>query len=219
MDFRAPPPKAHCFYLEAPADVTIDELITGIEAIVGHRGLKTLQHQGGMKFCIHGLHLTSRPLPPLRRRHAGAPLAPSLLCARELKCCPLRLGCPRSLRAMPPVHSKPAFHEAYYARLIRSARARYEERVKLCDDVHPYTLQPGADTTTDISAFPEVTHEDIVNYLVFSASFATLEEMKAYKSLEAHNYFTSGWVKALSAKRLQGEKVLLLGEVSWRPCF
>ena len=69
----------------------------------------------------------------------------------------------------------------------------------------------------DVSAFPEVSHGDIVNYLVFSSSFATLEEIKAYKSLESHNYFTSGWVKTLSAKRLQGEKVLLLGEVSWSP--
>lgn len=71
----------------------------------------------------------------------------------------------------------------------------------------------------DVSAFSEVTNGDIVNYMVFSASFARLEEIKAYESLEAHNYFTSGWVKALSAKLLQGEKVLLLGEVSRRPRF
>ncbi|XP_070384023.1 uncharacterized protein [Dermacentor albipictus] len=115
---------------------------------------------------------------------------------------------------MPPVYSKPAFNEAYYAGLIGSARERYQEKVKLCDDVDPYTLRPGADTTMDVNAFPEVSHGDIVNYLVFSSNFTTLEEMKAYKSLESHNYFTSGWVKTLSAKRLQGEKVLLLGEVN-----
>lgn len=115
---------------------------------------------------------------------------------------------------MPPVYSKPAFHEAYYAELIGPAHVRYQEKVKLCDDVDPYSLRPGADTTMNVSAFPEFPHGDIVNYLVFSASFATLEEMKAYKSLEAHNYVTSGWVKALSAKRLLREKVLILGEVN-----
>lgn len=91
--------------------------------------------------------------------------------------------------------------------------------VKLCDDVDPYTLRLSADTTMDVSAFPEVSHGCIVNCLVFSSSFATLEEMKAYKSLESHNYFTSGWVKTLSAKRLQGEKVLLLGDVGCSPRF
>ncbi|XP_049513405.1 uncharacterized protein LOC125940835 [Dermacentor silvarum] len=115
---------------------------------------------------------------------------------------------------MPPAPGGKPFNTAYYAQLIGSARARYEEKVRMCDGVDPYTLRPGTDTTTDINALPEVTHGDIVNYLVYSSSFVTLQEMKAFKSLEAHNYFTSGWVKSLSSKRLQQGKVLLLGEVN-----
>lgn len=118
------------------------------------------------------------------------------------------------LGAMPPAPGGKPFNTAYYAQLIGSARARYEEKVRMCDGVDPYTLRPGTDTTTDVNALPEVTHGDIVNYLVYSSSFVTLQEMKAFKSLEAHNYFTSGWVKSLSTKRLQQGKVLLLGEVS-----
>ncbi|XP_049267370.1 uncharacterized protein LOC125756543 [Rhipicephalus sanguineus] len=38
--------------------------------------------------------------------------------------------------------------------------------------------------------------------------------MKAYKSLEAHNYFTSGWVRNIAATQLQSERVVVLGEVS-----
>ncbi|KAH7977265.1 hypothetical protein HPB49_000231 [Dermacentor silvarum] len=78
----------------------------------------------------------------------------------------------------------------------------------------PYTLRPGVDTTMDVNVFPEVTHGDIVSYIVYSSGFVTLEEMKAFKSMEAHNYFTSGWVRSLSAMRLRDEKVLLLVEPS-----
>ncbi|KAH9372244.1 hypothetical protein HPB48_003451 [Haemaphysalis longicornis] len=75
-------------------------------------------------------------------------------------------------------------------------------------------LRPGMDTAGDVDLFPEIRYGDILSYLVFSANFFTLEEMKAFKSTEAHNYFTSGWVKSLSAKQLQDDKVLLLGEVN-----
>ncbi|XP_049524012.1 uncharacterized protein LOC125945767 [Dermacentor silvarum] len=113
----------------------------------------------------------------------------------------------------PPQRSEP-FSAGYYSELVGSARVRYEEKVRMCDGMDPYTLRPGVDTTMDVNVFPEVTHGDIVNYLVYSSSFVTREEMKAFISMEAHNYFTSGWVRSLSAMRLQDEKVLLLGEVN-----
>ncbi|KAH7986311.1 hypothetical protein HPB49_026023 [Dermacentor silvarum] len=54
------------------------------------------------------------------------------------------------------------------------------------------------DTSADASLLPSVAHGDIVNYLVFSTSFVTLDQMKAYESLESNNYFTSGWGEPLS---------------------
>ncbi|KAH7984242.1 hypothetical protein HPB52_018423 [Rhipicephalus sanguineus] len=36
--------------------------------------------------------------------------------------------------------------------------------------------------------------------------------MKAYKSLEAHNFFTSGWVKGLAAKELPSKRVVVLSK-------
>lgn len=45
--------------------------------------------------------------------------------------------------------------------------------MRMCDSVDPYTLRPGLDTVTDVAEFPEVTHGDIVNYLVYSSSFVT----------------------------------------------
>ncbi|CAN7978262.1 unnamed protein product [Ixodes persulcatus] len=38
--------------------------------------------------------------------------------------------------------------------------------------------------------------------------------MKAFKSLESHNYFTSGWVKGPSARGISGDRTLLLSEVN-----
>ncbi|KAH9359995.1 hypothetical protein HPB48_019309 [Haemaphysalis longicornis] len=113
---------------------------------------------------------------------------------------------------MPPALRVEALDAAYRAQLIGSARARYEKKLRMCDSVDPYTLRPGLNTVTDIAEFPEVTHGDIVKYFVYTSSFVTLEEMKAYKSMEAHNYLTCGWVKSLSAKRLRGDKVLVVGE-------
>lgn len=120
---------------------------------------------------------------------------------------------------MPLVASKKPLNATYRSDLTGPARVRYAEKVRLCDNEDPFMLRPGMDTAGDVDLFPEISYGDILNYLVFSANFLTLEEMKAFKSTEAHNYFTSGWVKSLSAKQLQDDKVLLLGEVSSRDLF
>ncbi|KAH7932497.1 hypothetical protein HPB52_024492 [Rhipicephalus sanguineus] len=67
----------------------------------------------------------------------------------------------------------------------------------MCDGIDPYELRIGKDAALDVDLLPAVTHGDIVNYLVLSTSHITLQQMKAYKSLDGHNYFTSGWVKGI----------------------
>ena len=70
------------------------------------------------------------------------------------------------------------------------------------------------DFTTDQEFWPPVTHGDILYYFVFSPSpICSLEEMKAYKSLESHNYFTSGWVKEIYAAKIDS-KFVVRGRVS-----
>ncbi|KAH7952626.1 hypothetical protein HPB51_028218 [Rhipicephalus microplus] len=120
---------------------------------------------------------------------------------------------------MPLVASKIPLKATYRSDLTGPARVRYAEKVRLCDNEDPFMLRPGTDTAGDVDLFPEISYGDIFNYLVFSANFLTLEEMMAFKATEAHNYFTSGWVKSLSAKQLQDDKVLLLGEVSNQDLF
>ncbi|KAH7961343.1 hypothetical protein HPB52_008119 [Rhipicephalus sanguineus] len=50
MAFAAPPPKAHCFILNAPEGSTVDDVIDALEAVTGPAGIKSLQHMGGVKF-------------------------------------------------------------------------------------------------------------------------------------------------------------------------
>lgn len=62
---------------------------------------------------------------------------------------------------------------------------------------------------------PSVTYPDIFNYLVLTKSAHTLDEFKAYKSLEGYNFFISGWI--LNAKwYLVNEKVLVISEVRFK---
>ncbi|XP_049522544.1 uncharacterized protein LOC125945034 [Dermacentor silvarum] len=102
---------------------------------------------------------------------------------------------------------------AYFDELVGPTRVRYKEKIVLCDGVDPYQLPVGAQAAVNASLLPPVTHVDIINYLVLSTSYASLDQMKAYKSLDSHNYFTSGWVRNLIAKKLPSKRVVLLSQV------
>ncbi|XP_049520315.1 uncharacterized protein LOC125944158 [Dermacentor silvarum] len=111
---------------------------------------------------------------------------------------------------------------AYFDELVGPTRARYKEKIAalsslniaLCDGVDPYQLPLGAQAAVNASLLPPVTHVDIINYLVLSTSYVSLDQMKAYKSLDSHNYFTSGWVRNLIAKKLPSKRVVLLSQVN-----
>ncbi len=64
-----------------------------------------------------------------------------------------------------------------------------------------------------------VEYPDITNYLVLQMSWATKEQMKAYKSLEAYNSFVSGRVKSVRAKSAGQNKVVLFSRVSFSYIF
>ena len=53
-------------------------------------------------------------------------------------------------------------------------------------------------------------YPDIVVYLLYTTSFATLEEVKNYKSLQSYKYFTSGWVLEVEWKKYSEESVVLI---------
>ena len=60
-----------------------------------------------------------------------------------------------------------------------------------------------------------VTYPDIVNYLYLcNPSPFTLDDMRAYKSLEAYNQFVCGWVKELGVVWVKDDTCVLVANVS-----
>ena len=87
--------------------------------------------------------------------------------------------------------------QQYVDTLDGLSRQRYLDKLRVIDNVDPYTLPSGA-WGKDEASFPAVSYPDIVNYLIFGKSFYSMDDMKAWKSLEAYNQLTSGWISDLS---------------------
>lgn len=100
---------------------------------------------------------------------------------------------------------------AYYTELSEIHQERYTEKISLLG-IDPYVVNL-EDCSTDISDFPKLLYPDIVMYLVYTKSAYTMDEMKAYKSLEAYNQAVCGWVRKICVKQFDSN-ILILGKVS-----
>ena len=78
-------------------------------------------------------------------------------------------------------------------------KTRYMKKLKqagLCHD--PYSIPPGMFIAmNEATVIPDMSYPDICNYLVYTKSEYTAEDMKAHKSLAAYSYFVSGFVSPL----------------------
>ena len=82
----------------------------------------------------------------------------------------------------------------YRESLAADARKRYEQKLQLVGLITcPYEL-PQEAWVDDVTTWPPLEFPDIVLYLIATPGEFTRETLKAYKSLEAYNYFASGWV-------------------------
>ena len=88
-------------------------------------------------------------------------------------------------------------------------KARYLDKLKIIDGKDPYEVDKGEWKKTDIEKWPDLCYPDVVNYLVCSQSVYTLNELKAYKSLQAYNYLISGFVQDLGHTVINGKSVFL----------
>ena len=70
---------------------------------------------------------------------------------------------------------------------------RYKEKLKIINDQDPYELSKNL-LSRDPELLPTIEYPDNVNYLVFSPSPFTKDDLKAYKELKAYNQFLCGWV-------------------------
>lgn len=101
----------------------------------------------------------------------------------------------------------------YFEHLIGPTRARHLQKLKLCGNEDPYTPRVRTGTMTSTDLFPNIMHGNIINYLVPSTSYLSLQVIKAYKSLLSHNYYMSGWVKSPPARALSRNKTNLVSEI------
>ncbi|XP_026113864.1 uncharacterized protein LOC113092475 [Carassius auratus] len=85
--------------------------------------------------------------------------------------------------------------KAYREGLGPQEKARYFEKLRFIGGADPYELAPSSWIRDDPVILPSVAYPDIVNYLVFSPSPYTAEDLKSYKGLEAYNQMVCGWVR------------------------
>ena len=72
--------------------------------------------------------------------------------------------------------------------LDAEAKVRYEKKLQLIG------LATSEAWIDDVTLWPPVEFPEIVLYLLQTPGKYTQEKLKAYKSLEAYNYFLSNWV-------------------------
>ena len=83
----------------------------------------------------------------------------------------------------------------YSSNLNSDDRKKYEEKLITADGTvlpDPYTLVEN--WKDNVKLLCDITWADIYNYLINMASLYTNENLKAYKSLEAYNFFVCGHV-------------------------
>ena len=61
----------------------------------------------------------------------------------------------------------------------------------------PYYQIKEDEWSGDLSSVPCITFPDIYVYCVLKTAFYTNEDVKAYRSLQAHNYFENGFVQTI----------------------
>ena len=88
-------------------------------------------------------------------------------------------------------------NSSYFLSLDDSGRKSYKHKLTFTNGStlpDPYVLEQ--DTWSgDLSKLPDITWGDVYNYLINTTSIYTKEKLKAYKSLEAYNFFVCGHVQ------------------------
>ena len=59
---------------------------------------------------------------------------------------------------------------------------------------------------------------DTVNYLLFSRSRFMKEQLKAYKSLQAYQFFVAGWVRSIFEGKATPDTSILIGKIRTTRC-
>ncbi|KAJ8963022.1 hypothetical protein NQ317_006157, partial [Molorchus minor] len=100
----------------------------------------------------------------------------------------------------------------YYLTLSGSVKCRYDDKIKVIDNIDPYALGD-LDLSADLSILPRVSVIDMVNYLVLTHSFYTGLQLKAYKSLQAYKFYEAGFVQEVKSRKINTNAFVAVGKV------
>ena len=84
--------------------------------------------------------------------------------------------------------------------LSGESRQRYVSKLKQLGVADPYVMPTSMFTDVlkcSAASLPDFAYPDLYNYLVNNPSPYTGKDMKAYKSLDAYQYFVAGWVSCV----------------------
>ena len=105
--------------------------------------------------------------------------------------------------------SLPKHHDSLGA----SEKINYNEKLKFTAGIDPYSVSSDF-YSESMEKWPEVEFPHIINYLIFTTSEYMNEQLKAYKSLEAYQYFVAGWVQSIHVGKATDKTVILIGKVN-----
>jgi len=103
------------------------------------------------------------------------------------------------------------FNSGYIGSLSHFDLDRYYSKIALCG-VDPYELSE-EECSQEMELWPKISDVDRMDYFIYQTSFVTKEAMKSLKSLEGHNFFTSGFVLPPLVKEVDPEMVIVLSKV------
>ena len=95
----------------------------------------------------------------------------------------------------------------YVRWLPTDVRTRYLAKTEALN-YDPYCVREvefGSDATT----WPPVEHVDVINYMTFTSSAYTSDQLKKYKSLDAYKFFQDGWIKKILHNEFEDLHLLL----------
>ena len=95
----------------------------------------------------------------------------------------------------------------YFNKLDPPTQKRYKEKLEIIGNIDPYSA-PDSHFSVKIGDFPSMCYPDIVNYLEFSPSPFSADDIKAYKSLKAYNQIIEGWVRDVKVMTTSGLKAV-----------
>ncbi|XP_044746014.1 uncharacterized protein LOC123307676 [Coccinella septempunctata] len=88
---------------------------------------------------------------------------------------------------------------------------RYTLKLAMINNVDPFTFKT-SEMDYSVDGIPPVSFPDIFSYIVLTHSFYTNEQMKAYKTLDAHKYFSAGFVMKVGT-RIMNNFYFMVGKV------